>query len=40
MMASQTFLTVLVSIAVLITALSPVLLIILYIKDWKQKRIW
>ena len=40
MMASQSFLTILVSIAILVTAISPVLLIILIVKDWKQKRIW
>jgi len=39
-MASQTFLSILVSIAVVITAISPVLLIVLIIKDWKQKQIW
>jgi len=39
-MASQTFLSILVSIAVVITAISPVLLVVLIIKDWKQKQIW
>jgi hypothetical protein len=39
-MASQTFLSILVSIAVVITAISPLLLIALIIKDWKNKRIW
>lgn len=40
MMASESFLSILVSIAVLITAVSPVVLLLLIIKDWKHKNIW
>ncbi len=40
MMASQTFLAVLVTMAVLVTAISPLLLIVMIVKDWKQKKIW
>ena len=40
MMASQTLLSILVGVAVLVTAVSPVILMVLIIKDWKQKQIW
>lgn len=40
MMASASFLSTLVSIAVLVTAISPFVLILLLIKDWKNKQIW
>jgi hypothetical protein len=40
MTASAGFLSGLVTCAVIVTALSPVLLIILLIRDWKGKKLW
>ncbi|MDH5179877.1 MAG: hypothetical protein OEZ39_07980 [Gammaproteobacteria bacterium] len=40
MTVSETFLRYLVSIAVFVTALSPVVLILLLIRDWKGKKLW
>ena len=40
MTASLSFLTFLVGAAVFVTALSPVLLIILLIQDWKGNKLW
>ena len=40
MNASLGFLTILVSVAVFVTAISPFILIILLIRDWKGKRLW
>ncbi len=40
MMASLGFLSALVGLAVFVTALSPVVLIILLIRDWKGKKLW
>jgi len=40
MTASLGLLSTLVGIAVLITAISPVVLIVLLIRDWKGKKLW
>ncbi len=40
MTASLGFLSLLVSVAVFVTAVSPLILIILLIRDWKGKRLW
>lgn len=40
MTASAEFLTMLVSVALLVAAVSPFVLIILLIRDWKGKRLW
>lgn len=40
MTASLTFLSTLVGTAVFVTALSPIILIILLIRDWKGKQLW
>jgi len=40
MTASLGFLSTLVGIAVLITAISPLILIIIFIRDWKGKKLW
>lgn len=40
MTASLGLLSVLVGTAVLVTAVSPVVLIILLIRDWKGKKLW
>ena len=40
MTASLNFLSLLVGTAVLVTALSPLILIILLIKDWKGNKLW
>lgn len=40
MMASLNFLSLLVGTAVVITAISPVILLILLIRDWKGNKLW
>ncbi|MDH5445999.1 MAG: hypothetical protein OEY52_10600 [Gammaproteobacteria bacterium] len=40
MTASLSFLSILVGTAVFIIAVSPVILIILLIKDWKGNQLW
>lgn len=40
MTASTTLLTLLVVPALLITALAPLVLLFLLIRDWKHKRLW
>lgn len=40
MTASVTFLGTLVSIALLITLVSPVVLLALLIRDWKKRTLW
>lgn len=40
MNASVNFLSLLVSIALCVTAVSPVVLMILLIKDWKGNKLW
>ena len=40
MMASVTVLGTLVSIALLITLLSPLVLLGLLVKDWKKRTLW
>ena len=39
-MASMTFLSILVSIALVITCLSPLLLLWFLFRDWKGKSLW
>lgn len=40
MTASIGFLSVVISIAVAVTIVSPLILLILWFKDWKSKKIW
>jgi hypothetical protein len=40
MMASVNFLTVMVTLALGITMLAPVIFIVLWIKEWKEGRLW
>jgi hypothetical protein len=40
MTASVTFLSVVISIAVAVTIISPIILLVLWFKDWKSKKIW
>jgi hypothetical protein len=40
MIASVGFLSAIVVIAVAITVLSPIILLLLWVKDWKGKKIW
>lgn len=40
MTASVGFLTVVISIAVAVTIVSPLILLGLWFKDWKSKKIW
>ena len=40
MMASAGFLTVLVSSALLLTVFTPIILIILFIRDWRNGNQW
>lgn len=40
MTASLSFLSLLVGTAVFVTALSPLILIILLIRDWKGNKLW
>ena len=40
MTASLTFLSTLVGTAVFVTALSPIILIILLIRDWRGNKLW
>lgn len=40
MTASPAFLSTLVGLAVFITALSPIVLITLLIRDWKGNKLW
>jgi len=40
MIASVGFLSAVVLIAVAITVISPFILIVLWLKDWKGNRIW
>lgn len=39
-MISVTVLTVLVMIALLLTCLTPLILIALVVRDWKQNKLW
>ena len=40
MMVSVTFLTIMVTIALLVTMLAPLVLLIYWIKDWKKGQLW
>jgi len=40
MTASLGFLSILVSVAVFVTAVSSIVLIVLLIRDWKGKSLW
>lgn len=40
MQASLLFLSTLIGIAVVVTAVSPIVLLILLIRDWKGKKLW
>ena len=40
MTASLSFLSILVGTAVAVTALSPIVLIFLFYRDWKGKQLW
>lgn len=40
MIASAVFLKVMVGIALVITIAAPVILIILWIRDWKKGQLW
>jgi hypothetical protein len=40
MTASIAFLTIVVSVAVSVTALAPILLLILWFMDWKKGQLW
>mgnify|MGYP006307855917 FL=1 len=40
MMASEGFLSVLVSIALVITAIAPVALLVMLVRDWKRGNLW
>ena len=40
MIASELFLATIVGAAVLVTAISPIVLIALLVRDWKRKQLW
>ncbi|MGD8783848.1 MAG: hypothetical protein PVF28_05450 [Thioalkalispiraceae bacterium] len=40
MIASVGFLSVIVLIAVAMTVVTPIILLLLWVKDWKSKEIW
>lgn len=40
MMASETFLTILVTIGLAITTVAPVALIVLLVRDWVKGKLW
>lgn len=40
MTASVEFLTLIVSVAVAVSAVTPFILIYLWIKDWKKQQLW
>lgn len=40
MIASETFLAFIVTVAVGISALTPIILIYLWIRDWMKKQLW
>lgn len=40
MMASLALLSTLVNIALLVTLLSPLVLLVLLVVDWKKRRLW
>ena len=40
MIVSSTFLSVLVGIALTVTIAAPVILMVLWIKDWKKGQLW
>lgn len=40
MIASSGFLSVLVTIALAVTIVSPIILIVLWIRDWKKGQLW
>jgi hypothetical protein len=40
MIVSTTFLTIMVGIALFITVLAPIALLVFWIKDWKDKKLW
>jgi hypothetical protein len=40
MIVSSGFLGIMVSIALAVTIIAPIILIILWIKDWKEGQLW
>lgn len=40
MMASVEFLRLMVTFAVVVTLLTPVILLVLWVKDWLRKQLW
>lgn len=40
MIAGEWLLATIVSVAVFVTAISPVVLIALLVRDWKRKQLW
>lgn len=40
MMASQGFLTILVTVALILTAVAPITLLILLVRDWTKGKLW
>jgi hypothetical protein len=40
MIAGEMFLSTIVSVALFVTAVSPVVLIVLLVRDWVRKRLW
>ncbi|MEJ2143350.1 MAG: hypothetical protein P8Y24_13565 [Gammaproteobacteria bacterium] len=40
MIASSGFISVMVSIALMVTIIAPIVLIILWLKDWKKGQLW
>lgn len=40
MIVSSGFLAVMISIALVVTIIAPIILIILWFKDWKEGQLW
>lgn len=40
MIVSSGFLAIMISIALAVTIIAPIVLIILWIKDWKEGQLW
>ncbi len=40
MIASQTFLALIVTVAVAVSTVTPFILIYLWIRDWKKQQLW
>jgi uncharacterized protein YoxC len=40
MIISEQFLSMLVSIALTVTAISPIVLLVLLVRDWRKRQLW